>query len=162
MFVLRRADHQHFADDVEGSHEALRAMTLPGEAAWMTAAMLPVSQLCPGEHGYTLARGLSLAHLDAVLRGNDVAERFLADSGPNRADSRELRMDITVNMDITVYTAASGSTSVPARSGGLPRPACSNKVRPNMKLPNAHDRPKLATSPAEKARSANSARSTSS
>jgi dienelactone hydrolase len=23
MFVLRRADHQHFADDVEGSHEAL-------------------------------------------------------------------------------------------------------------------------------------------
>lgn len=23
MFVLRRADHEHFADDVEGSHEAL-------------------------------------------------------------------------------------------------------------------------------------------
>ena len=33
MFVLRRADHEHFADDVEGRHEALRAMTLPGEAA---------------------------------------------------------------------------------------------------------------------------------
>lgn len=26
MFILRRADHQHFVDDVEGSHEALRAM----------------------------------------------------------------------------------------------------------------------------------------
>jgi pimeloyl-ACP methyl ester carboxylesterase len=38
MFVLRRADHEHFADDVEASHEALRAMTLPGEAEWMTAA----------------------------------------------------------------------------------------------------------------------------
>jgi hypothetical protein len=48
QFVLRGADHQHFADDVEGSHEALRAMTLPGEAAWMTAAMLPMSQLWPG------------------------------------------------------------------------------------------------------------------
>jgi len=53
-------------------------MALPGEAAWMTAAMLPMTQLCPGEHGHVFARGLSLAHLDAVLRGNDAAERFLA------------------------------------------------------------------------------------
>jgi predicted dienelactone hydrolase len=30
MVILRHADHQHFADDVEASHEALRAMTLPG------------------------------------------------------------------------------------------------------------------------------------
>jgi hypothetical protein len=59
-------------------------MTLPGEAAWMTAAMLPISQLCPGEHGHVFARGLSLAHLDAVLRGNDAAERFLA-GGAERA-----------------------------------------------------------------------------
>jgi dienelactone hydrolase len=77
MFVLHRADHEHFADNVEGSHEALRDMTLPGEAAWMTAAMLPMSQLCPGEHGHAFARGLSLAHVDAVLRGNDAAGRFL-------------------------------------------------------------------------------------
>jgi dienelactone hydrolase len=88
MYVLRRADHQHFADDVEASHEALRAMTLPGEAAWMTAAMLPVSQLCPGEHGHAFARGLSLAHLDAVLRGNDAAERFLADGAENALAAR--------------------------------------------------------------------------
>lgn len=88
MFVLRRADHQHFADDVEVSHEALRAMTLPGEAAWMTAAMLPMSQLCPGEHGHVFARGLSLAHLDAVLRGNDAAERFLADGAESALAAR--------------------------------------------------------------------------
>ncbi|HEY9287116.1 MAG TPA: alpha/beta fold hydrolase, partial [Candidatus Dormibacteraeota bacterium] len=31
MFVLRRADHEHFVDDVEGAHEGLRAMTLPGD-----------------------------------------------------------------------------------------------------------------------------------
>jgi dienelactone hydrolase len=88
MFVLRRADHQHFADDVEGSHEALRAMTLPGEAAWMTAAMLPMSQLCPGERGHAFARGLSLAHLDAVLRGNDAAARFLDDGAESALAAR--------------------------------------------------------------------------
>jgi dienelactone hydrolase len=78
MFVLRRADHQHFADAVETSHEALRAMTLPGEAAWMTAAMLPISELCPGEHGHLFARGLTVAHLDSVLRGDARAHEFLA------------------------------------------------------------------------------------
>jgi len=78
MFVLRRADHQHFADDVEASHEALRATTLPGEAAWMTAAMLPASKLCPGEHGHLFARGLALAHLDSALRDNPAAQEFLA------------------------------------------------------------------------------------
>jgi dienelactone hydrolase len=83
MFVLHRADHQHFADDVAASHEALRAMTLPGEAAWMTAAMLPASELCPGEHGHLFARGLALAHLDSALRGNPAAQEFLT----SRAES---------------------------------------------------------------------------
>jgi dienelactone hydrolase len=78
MFVLRRADHQHFADGVETSHEALRAMTLPGEAAWMTAAMLPISELCPGEHGHLFARGLTVAHLDSALRDDAGAQEFLA------------------------------------------------------------------------------------
>ena len=78
MYVLRRADHQHFGDDPEGRHEALRAMTLPGDAAWITAAMLPASELCPGEHGHAFTRGLALAHLDASLRGSARAEEFLA------------------------------------------------------------------------------------
>jgi len=42
MFVLCRADHQHFLDDVEGQHEALRAMSLPGDAGWIPAAMQPM------------------------------------------------------------------------------------------------------------------------
>lgn len=83
MFVLRRADHQHFADGVETSHETLRAMTLPGEAAWITAAMLPISELCPAEHGHLFARALTLAQLDSALRGAAVAEEFLA----SRAES---------------------------------------------------------------------------
>jgi len=88
MFVLRRADHQHFADDVETSHEALRAMTLPGEAAWMTAAMLPISELCPGEHGHLFARGLALAHLDSALRGDALAQEFLASEAASALAAR--------------------------------------------------------------------------
>ncbi|HXW45024.1 MAG TPA: dienelactone hydrolase family protein [Streptosporangiaceae bacterium] len=80
MFVLRRADHQHFADDVEESHEALRAMTLPAEAAWLTAEMLPVSELCPAEHAHLFTRGLALAHLDAALRRDGAAQAFLGNS----------------------------------------------------------------------------------
>jgi dienelactone hydrolase len=78
MFVLRRADHQHFLDDVEGQHEALRAMTLPGDAAWIPAAMRPVSELCPAAQAHDFVRGLTLAHLDATLRRSVAAERFLA------------------------------------------------------------------------------------
>jgi hypothetical protein len=77
MFVLRHADHQHFLDDVEAEHEALRAMTLPGDAAWIPGAMRPISELCPGEHAHLFVRGLTLAHLDATLRGSEAAGEFL-------------------------------------------------------------------------------------
>jgi dienelactone hydrolase len=77
MFVLRRADHQHFADDVEARHEQLRAMTLPGEAAWITAAMRPASELCPGALGHLATWGLTVAHLDAWLRGLAPARELL-------------------------------------------------------------------------------------
>ncbi|HEY6276225.1 MAG TPA: hypothetical protein VIX86_07820 [Streptosporangiaceae bacterium] len=78
MFVLERADHQHFVDDVEEEHEALRALPLPGDAAWMTAAMRPASELCPGEQAHAFTRGLALAHFDAALRQQAAAEQFLA------------------------------------------------------------------------------------
>lgn len=78
MFVLRRADHQHFIDDVAGEHEALRAMSLPGEAAWIPAAMLPISELCSQQQAHAFVCGLTLAHLEAALRGSDAAEQFLA------------------------------------------------------------------------------------
>jgi predicted dienelactone hydrolase len=78
LVILRHADHQHFADDVEASHEALRAMTLPGDAGWIPAAMQPITELCPGEHAHLFARGLALAHLDATLRESAAAARFLA------------------------------------------------------------------------------------
>ena len=80
MFVLRRADHQHFLDDVAGQHEALRAMSLPGAAAWIPAAMRPICELCPPEQAHDFVRGLTLAHLDATLRASEAAKRFLADN----------------------------------------------------------------------------------
>jgi dienelactone hydrolase len=78
MFILRRADHQHFLDDIEREHEAVRAMSFPGAAAWIPGAMRPVAELCPGEQAHLFVRGLTLSHLDASLRGLAAAERFLA------------------------------------------------------------------------------------
>ena len=78
LFILRRADHQHFLDDVEGVHEAVRATPSPGEAAWIPAAMRPITELSSGEQAHLFVRGLTLAHLDATLGGLVAAERFLA------------------------------------------------------------------------------------
>ena len=78
MFILLRADHQHFVDDVEGEHEAVRAMSFPGDAAWMPAAMRPAAELCTGEQAHVFVRGLTLSHLDAAVRRLDAAARFLA------------------------------------------------------------------------------------
>jgi dienelactone hydrolase len=78
MFVLRRADHQHFVDDVEGDHEAVRAMSFPADGAWIPAAMRPITELCSGEQAHIFTRGLALAHLDAALRQHGAADRFLA------------------------------------------------------------------------------------
>ncbi len=78
MLVLRRADHQHFQDDVEATHEAVRAMSFDGEGAWIPRAMRPMAELCPGEHAHLFVRGLTLSHLDATLREDEAADRFLA------------------------------------------------------------------------------------
>jgi predicted dienelactone hydrolase len=77
LFILRNADHQHFVDDTAAQHEALRAMSLPAEAAWLPAAMRPASELCPEEDAHLFARGLALSHLDAALRQLPEAEKFL-------------------------------------------------------------------------------------
>jgi len=79
MLTLRRADHLHFVDDVEGAHEAVRTMQLPAEAAWMSAATRPMTELCSGAQAHAFVRGLTLAHLDATLRADPAAARFLAD-----------------------------------------------------------------------------------
>jgi hypothetical protein len=81
MFVLRGADHLHFVDDVETAHESLRHGTLSGDAAWIPAAMRPLAELCPPARAHEAICGLTLAHLDATLRGDREAEAFLEWAG---------------------------------------------------------------------------------
>lgn len=77
MFILRRSDHLHFIDDVDREHEAVRTMPWPPALAWMPREMMPIAELCSGEIAHLFTRGLSLAHLDAKLRGFAGAQNFL-------------------------------------------------------------------------------------
>jgi hypothetical protein len=94
MVILHRADHQHFADDVEHEHEALRAMSLPGDAAWLPRAMPPMSELCPGDQAHQLVRGLTLSHFDATLRQHEPAQHLLADESVAELAARDLGVTV--------------------------------------------------------------------
>jgi predicted dienelactone hydrolase len=78
LAVLRRADHMHFMDHVEEMHEAVRTMPGPPEFTAIQKDMLPISELCSGEHAQRFVRGLTAAHFDAFLRSKEAAERLLA------------------------------------------------------------------------------------
>ena len=77
MVILRRADHLHFMDNVEEMHEAVRKMPWTGELAWIPKEMRPIAELCSGEQAHLFVRGLSLCHMDAMLRRQEEAQRFL-------------------------------------------------------------------------------------
>lgn len=77
MFILSRADHMHFMDNVEEMHEAVRTTPWTGELAWMSKEMLPIAELSSGEQAHLFVRGLTLAHFDAVLRREEKARQFL-------------------------------------------------------------------------------------
>jgi predicted dienelactone hydrolase len=78
LVVLRGADHEHFMDDAEREHEALRAATLPGDGAWIPSAMRPFTELVDAGAAQAFVCGLASAHFDATLRGLDGARRYLA------------------------------------------------------------------------------------
>lgn len=78
MIILRRADHMHFMDNVEQLHEAVRAVAWPGELAWLPREMRPISELCSGEQSHLFVRGLTLCQMDAMLKREEEAQRFLA------------------------------------------------------------------------------------
>jgi predicted dienelactone hydrolase len=69
LFVLRRSDHAHFLDNVEQEHERIRTMPAGGDWAYMQKEMQPIEELCSGEEAHLFARGLTVAHFDAVLKG---------------------------------------------------------------------------------------------
>ena len=76
MVILRRADHLHFMDDVEGLHEAVRTMPVTGDWARIQREMRPITELCPGDQARLFVAGLSLGHMDAALKQQDAARRF--------------------------------------------------------------------------------------
>jgi dienelactone hydrolase len=77
-FVLRRADHMHFMDNVAEQHEGVRLAKWPEEMAWISREMRPISELCSGEQAHLFTRSLTLAHFDAYLRKKEDAHRFLS------------------------------------------------------------------------------------
>lgn len=78
MVILRRADHLHFLDGVEDMHEAVRTMPWSGDLAWLPKEMRPIAELCSEEQAHAFVRGLTLCHMNAVLRRKEEARRMLA------------------------------------------------------------------------------------
>jgi dienelactone hydrolase len=76
MIILQRADHMHFMDHVEEAHEAVRQMTFPEELSWLPREMKPIAELSSGDQAHLFVRGLTVAHLDAVLKQSEDARRF--------------------------------------------------------------------------------------
>jgi predicted dienelactone hydrolase len=76
MIIMRRADHMHFMDNVEEMHETVRQMTFPEELSWIPREMKPISQLSSGDQAHVFVRGLTLAHMDAVLKRSEEARLF--------------------------------------------------------------------------------------
>jgi dienelactone hydrolase len=95
MVILRRADHAHFMDNVEEVHETTRNTVWSGELAWISRDMRPMSELCSGEQAHLFARGLTLAHMDATVRQQDEARRFLA--GDLEAELAARGVDVIVH-----------------------------------------------------------------
>ncbi len=78
MVVLEDADHLHFCDRVEETHELFRTMPQDPLFEDIQKAIPPITELVPGERAHLAIRGLAAAHLDAHLRGDAAAARLLA------------------------------------------------------------------------------------
>jgi dienelactone hydrolase len=94
MAVLGNADHMHFCDEVEAVHEMFRTMPPPGPFAEIAKLVPPASELAPGTHAYEFNRALGLAHMDAVLRGDEGAAAFLAGDLPAVFAARGIRVSV--------------------------------------------------------------------
>jgi len=58
--------------------------------------MRPIAELCSGEQAHLFVRGLTLCHMDAILKGDDQAQRFLAGDVKTELASR--------GVDVMVHT----------------------------------------------------------
>lgn len=86
MVILQNADHNHFCDDIDVAHAWFKDLTLANvdymgteDTDWpaIARAIRPLEELTQPEATYTLWRGVSVAQLDAVLKGSKKAARLL-------------------------------------------------------------------------------------
>jgi predicted dienelactone hydrolase len=85
MVVLKNADHFHFCDGVEQTHDLFRNMGSMTSSIGIGGkdrpdpmkSSKPSSELCPGKHAYTFLQGMGLAHMDAHLKGEPGALELL-------------------------------------------------------------------------------------
>jgi hypothetical protein len=77
MFTLPNADHMHFCDRAEASHEFFRNLPRIGVFGTLLTAIPSFAELASAEHGQAFANALGLSHLDASLKGRAEARAFL-------------------------------------------------------------------------------------
>ncbi len=75
--VLGDAEHFHFCDNVEQTHDGFRMMMKGRVPDDLLARMQPSSDYCSGEQAYDFNRSLGLAHFDAFLKHDPAARALL-------------------------------------------------------------------------------------
>ena len=95
MVILRRADHAHFMDNVEELHESFRTMPVTGDLVQFQIETRPIAELCSGERAHLFTSGLTLSHMDATLRRQADAHRFM--SGDLKAELAARGVDVIVH-----------------------------------------------------------------
>jgi hypothetical protein len=79
-------------------------MAWPDELAWIAKEMRPIAELCSGQQAHLFVRGLTLCHLDAVLRRRQEAQQFLASDIEAELASRGIEAIVHKSADYTAYT----------------------------------------------------------
>jgi len=67
----------------------------PAELADMQREMIPIAQLSSGEQAHLWISGLTLAHMDAFLKGQREAKQFLA--GDMEGELRRRRVEVILH-----------------------------------------------------------------
>ena len=104
IVVLLNADHFHFNDAIEQTHDGYKSMLgmLAGgmdedtrhTMETMIAGMKPSSELVAGDDAYALINGLGLAHFDRELRGSQKAASFLSGDLVAMLGDRHIRVKL--------------------------------------------------------------------
>jgi predicted dienelactone hydrolase len=92
--VLGDAEHFHFCDNVEQTHDGFRMMMTGVVPDAVLARMKPSSDYCPGEQAYDFNRGLGLAHFDAFLRHVPAARALLDGNLVGTLAARSIRCSL--------------------------------------------------------------------